>query len=139
MPPTQGSTRHRRLAAILFADVQGYSRLMGEDEEAAHRKTAAFIEIFRKQVKGYSGRIVQTRGDGVLAEFNSALNAVRFAVDIQKAVLEKNLDTPIDRRVEFRVGINLGDVIGGRLPGKGTDARRSEGLGRDGGGGNLPC
>ncbi len=102
----------RRLAAILAADVAGYSRLMGTDEEGtlqllkAHRK-----ELVDPKVTEHRGRIVKTTGDGMLVEFVSVVDAVRCAVDIQRAMTERNNEVPIDRRIEFRIGINVGDII----------------------------
>lgn len=102
----------RRLAAILAADVAGYSRLMGRDEEGtlaalkAHRK-----EVIDPKIAEHRGRIVKTTGDGALVEFASAVDAIRCAVDIQRAMAERNAAIPEDRRVEFRVGINVGDII----------------------------
>src|SRR5271170_7052526 len=102
----------RRLAAILAADVAGYSRLMGDDEEAtlaalkAHR--AALID---PKVAEHRGRIVKTTGDGALVEFASAVDAVRCAVAVQQGMAERNAAIAPDRRIEFRIGINVGDVI----------------------------
>jgi adenylate cyclase len=102
----------RRLAAILSADVNGYSRLMGLDEEG----TLAALKIHRRElvdpkIAEHRGRIVKTTGDGVLVEFASAVDAVRCAIDIQRAMGERNAATPEDLRVEFRIGINVGDII----------------------------
>jgi adenylate cyclase len=102
----------RRLAAILAADVAGYSRLMGADEEGTH---AALTELRRTindpQTSEHHGRIVKTTGDGLLAEFASVVDAVRCAVAVQGAMAEVNTGGPTDRRIEFRIGINLGDII----------------------------
>src|SRR5437870_5853529 len=102
----------RRLAAILAADVAGYSRLMGVDEEG----TLAQLKALRKslidpKIEQHRGRIVKTTGDGALVEFGSAVDAVRCAIDIQRATAERNADIPGDRRIEFRIGINVGDII----------------------------
>jgi TolB-like protein/class 3 adenylate cyclase len=102
----------RRLAAILAADVAGYSRMMGVDEEG----TLAALKALRKslidpKIAEHHGRIVKTTGDGALIEFASAVDAVRCALDIQCAMPERNRDVPEDRRIEFRIGINVGDVI----------------------------
>jgi adenylate cyclase len=103
---------HRRLAAILAADVVGYSRLMGEDETGtldalrAHRE-----ELIEPRVAAHEGRVVKLMGDGVLADFPSAVEAVRCAVEIQRAMAERNADVPEARRLQFRIGVNLGDVI----------------------------
>src|SRR5437899_4933556 len=102
----------RRLAAILAADVVGYSRLMGADEEGtlarlkAHRR-----ELIDPKIAEHRGRIVKTAGDGLLVEFASPVEAVRCAGEIQKAMREREGSLPEDQRIEIRVGINLGDVI----------------------------
>jgi len=102
----------RRLTAILAADVAGYSRLMGADEEGtlarlkAHRR-----ELTDPKIAEHRGRIVKTTGDGLLAEFASVVDAVRCAVEIQDEMSKRNADVPPERRIEFRVGINLGDII----------------------------
>jgi adenylate cyclase len=102
----------RRLAAILAADVAGYSRLMGLDEEGtlASLKTCR-RELIDPKIAEYRGRIVKAMGDGVLAEFTSVVDAVRCAVDIQPAAVERNATIPKNRRLEFRMGINVGDII----------------------------
>src|ERR1700751_4436283 len=102
----------RRLAAILAADVAGYSRLMGADEEG----TLAALKAIRRElsdpkVKEHRGRIVKTTGDGLLIEFASVVDAVRCAVEVQREMAERNADVPPDRRIEFRMGINIGDII----------------------------
>jgi adenylate cyclase len=102
----------RRLAAILAADVVGYSRLMGEDEVGtltalkAHRE-----ELIAPRIAARRGRIVKLIGDGILAEFPSAVEAVECAVEIQEAMAERNADLPDERQLAFRIGINLGDVV----------------------------
>ena len=101
----------RKLAAILSADVQGYSRLMGEDEEATLHTLTACREIIDPLIHQHRGRIVGTAGDSVLAEFASVVDAVRCAVEIQQQLKAKNTDLPTQRRMEFRIGINLGDVM----------------------------
>jgi adenylate cyclase len=102
----------RKLAAIFAADIVGYSRLMGEDEEGTH---AAVIELRREviavRIDEHHGRIVKFTGDGFLAEFASVVDAVRCAVEIQRAMAGRNEGAPVDRRIEFRVGINIGDII----------------------------
>src|SRR5690348_12429548 len=105
-------TATRRLAAILAADVAGYSRLMGADEEG----TLAVLKAIRRElvdpkIEDHRGRIVKTTGDGLLVEFASIVDAVRCAVEMQRAMTERNADVPMEKRVEFRIGINLGDVI----------------------------
>ena len=101
----------RKLAAVLSADVKGYTRLMAAAEEDVHRLTMSRLDLFRTRIASFDGRIVNIAGDGVLAEFSSAVNAVEFAIDIQRRLLAANSELPEDRRVEFRIGINLGDVI----------------------------
>ena len=102
----------RRLAAILTADVAAYSRLMGIDEEGtivalkAHRQ-----ELIDPKIAEHRGRIVKTTGDGALVEFASAVDAVRCAMEIQRAMAERNATVAEDRRIEFRIGINVGDII----------------------------
>ena len=102
----------RRLAAILAADVAGYSRLMGADEEG----TLAALKAIRRdlgdpKVKEHRGRIVKTTGDGLLIEFASVVDAVRCAVEVQRGMAERNAEVPEARRIEFRIGINLGDIM----------------------------
>src|SRR5262245_40757168 len=102
----------RRLTAILAADVAGYSRLMGADEEGTHERLRAHLrELVDPKVAEHRGRIVKTTGDGFLAEFSSVVDAVRFAVEVQCGMAERNAATPTEKQIEFRVGINLGDVI----------------------------
>jgi TolB-like protein/class 3 adenylate cyclase/Flp pilus assembly protein TadD len=102
----------RRLAAILAADVAGYSRLMGADEEGTHeRLTAHLRELVDPRIAEHHGRTVKHTGDGVLAEFSSVVDAVRCAVELQRAMIDREAGIPEDRRVRFRIGINLGDVI----------------------------
>ncbi len=102
----------RRLAAILAADVAGYSRLMGEDEEGTLATlTAHLSELIEPCIAEHRGRVVKTTGDGLLAEFASVVDAVRCAVAFQEGMADRNTDTPKDRCIEFRIGVNLGDVI----------------------------
>ena len=102
----------RRLAAILAADVAGYSRLMGADEEDTHARLQAHRrEFVEPKIKEHSGRIVKTTGDGLLIEFASVVDAVRCAVEVQQAMTERNAHLPEARRIGFRMGINLGDII----------------------------
>jgi adenylate cyclase len=102
----------RRLAAIVAADVAGYSRLMGIDEEATHTKLAALLtDAVDPAVAEHGGRIVKNTGDGFLAEFASAVEAVRAAVQFQTRIKELTIDEVEDSRIAFRVGINIGDVI----------------------------
>jgi adenylate cyclase len=102
----------RRLAAILAADVAGYSRLMGGDEEGTHERLRAHLrELVDPKVAEHRGRIVKNTGEGILAEFPSVVDAVRCAAELQRAMVEREAGIPEDRRIRFRVGINLGDVI----------------------------
>src|SRR5216684_1069590 len=102
----------RRLSAILAADVAGYSRLMHDDEEATHAKlTALLADGVKPAIADHGGRIVKNTGDGFLAEFPSAVEAVRAAMQFQAGVHELTSGDAEDRRVAFRVGINIGDVI----------------------------
>ena len=101
----------RKLTAILSADVKGYSRLMGEDEEATVRTITAYREVIGSVVQKHRGRIVDSPGDNILAEFASVLDAVRSGVEIQEELKTKNAELPDERKMEFRIGVNLGDVI----------------------------
>src|SRR5712672_1885393 len=102
----------RRLAAILAADVAGYSRLMGADEEGTHERLKAHLgQLVDPKIKEHRGRTVKNTGDGLLAEFASVVDAVRCAVEVQRAMGDRNAETAEDKRITFRVGINLGDVI----------------------------
>jgi TolB-like protein/class 3 adenylate cyclase len=126
----------RKLSAILSADVKGYSRLMGEDELGTVRTLEAYREMLGEVIRNYSGRVVDSPGDNVLAEFASVVDAVESAVEIQQELKAKNAELPENRRMEFRIGINLGDVIeeGERIYGDGVNvAARIEGLAEGGG------
>ena len=126
----------RKLSAILSADVEGYSRLMGEDELATVRTLEAYREMLIKVIRNYSGRVVDSPGDNILAEFASVVDAVESAVEIQKELKAKNAELPENRRMKFRIGINIGDVIeeGERIYGDGVNiAARIEGLAEGGG------
>ena len=126
----------RKLAAILSADVQGYSRLMGQDEEGTLRVLSACREVIDALIHQHRGRIVGTAGDSVLVEFASVVDAVRCAVEIQQQLKVKNADWPAHRRMEFRIGINLGDVMveGEQIYGDGVNiAARLESLAEAGG------
>jgi len=106
MPPV------RRLAAILAADVAGYSRLMGADEEGTHERLKAHLsQLVNPKIKEHRGRIVKNTGDGMLAEFSSVVDAVRCAAEVQRGMADRNANTPEDKRITFRIGINIGDVI----------------------------
>src|SRR5215831_18306058 len=105
-------TATRRLAAILAADVAGYSRLMGADEEGTHERLKAHLgQLVDPKIKEHRGRVVKNTGDGLLAEFSSVVDAVRCAVEMQRAMSDRNAETIEDKRITFRIGINLGDVI----------------------------
>src|SRR6202047_3003495 len=102
----------RRLTAILAADVAGYSRLMGADEEGTlERLKALRHELVDPKIAEHDGRIVKTTGDGLLVEFASVVDAVRCAVAVQQAMVERNSGVEADNRIELRIGINLGDII----------------------------
>ena len=102
----------RRLAAILAADVAGYSRLMEADEEGTHERLKTLLRrLVDPKVREHRGRIVKNTGDGMLVEFGSIVDAVRCAVEIQQGMNDSNADIPDDKRISFRIGINLGDVI----------------------------
>src|SRR5437660_1705908 len=102
----------RRLTAILAADVAGYSRLMGVDEEGTHERLKAHLrELVNPRIGEHHGRIVKNTGDGFLAEFPSVVDAVRCATEVQRAMADRNSGTPEDKRITFRIGVNLGDVI----------------------------
>jgi len=126
----------RKLTAILSADVKGYSRLMGEDEEWTLRTLNTYKEVMRSLIQQYRGRVVNAPGDNVLAEFASVVDAVQCAVEIQQVLRARNALLPENRRMEFRIGINLGDVIeeGDSIYGDGVNiAARLEGLAEAGG------
>jgi adenylate cyclase len=113
----------RKLTAILSADVEGYSRLMDDDEEATVRTLTTYRTAINDLVQQYRGRVVDTPGDNILAEFTSVVDAVNCAVEIQRELAERNAELPYNRKMEFRIGINLGDVIEeeGRIYGDGVN------------------
>jgi len=126
----------RRLAAILAADIAGYSTLMGADEARTVRDLKAHQVVIHPMIMEHGGRIIDTAGDGILAEFASVVNAVECAVSIQETMADRNANIPLDRRMLFRIGINLGDVIHdeARLYGDGVNiAARLEGIAQPGG------
>ena len=126
----------RRLTAIFNADVEGYSRLMREDEEATVRTITAYRAAMAKLIQQYRGRVVDSPGDNILAEFTSVVDAVNCAVEIQRELAERNAELPVERKMQFRIGVNLGDVIeeGERIYGDGVNiAARVEGLAEGGG------
>jgi TolB-like protein/class 3 adenylate cyclase/Tfp pilus assembly protein PilF len=102
----------RRLAAVMIADVAGYGRLSQADEEGTRARFQADLhEIFEPRIAAHHGRLIKTMGDGLLVEFHSVVDALKCAIDVQRAEAERNAGLPTDRRMEFRIGINLGDVI----------------------------
>jgi len=102
----------RRLAAILPADVAGFSRLLGMDEEGTHEGLKGHLgELVNPKITEHRGRIVKNTGDGYLAEFASVVDAVRCAIEVQRGMTERNASTAEDSRIAFRVGVNLGDII----------------------------
>jgi adenylate cyclase len=127
----------RRLAAILAADVAGYSRLMGADEEGTLRRLKALrTEVIDPTIAEHHGRIVKTTGDGLLVEFASVVDAMRCATAWQEAMADRNTAEPGDSRIEFRIGVNLGDIIidGDDIYGDGVNiAARLEALAEPGG------
>ena len=127
----------RKLAAVLVADVAGYSRLMELDEEETHRRLSVLQrEVIRAQIGQHHGKIIKNTGDGALVEFASVVDAVHCAVEIQRRMSERNANVPDDRRIEFRIGVNLGDVIvePNDIYGDGVNvAARLEGLADPGG------
>jgi len=122
----------RRLSAIFVADVSGYSRLMGADEEGTHvRLNEHLSSLLHPEIANHGGRIIRSAGDGILVEFASVVNAMRCAVAIQRGMITRNADVPAEKRIEFRIGINAGDIIteGGDIFGDGVNvAARLEAL-----------
>jgi len=134
MPSEQKATR--KLRAILSADVKGYSLLMAKDEISTLQTLKDSRNIMSERIKEHSGRVVDTVGDNLLAEFSSTVDAVQAAVDIQRKIAERNTALSEDRKMEFRIGINLGDVIHeqGRIYGNGVNvAARVESIADPGG------
>jgi adenylate cyclase len=132
----QAENFKRKLAAILSADVAGYSRLMGDDEEATVRTLGTYRDVINTLVRKLGGRVVDFPGDNVLAEFASVVDALRCAWDIQQEIKSRNADLPENRRMNFRIGVNLGDVIEEeeRIYGDGVNiAARLESLAEEGG------
>src|ERR671929_1496659 len=125
----------RKIAAIFAADIAGYSRLVAEDEEETLRRLAAYRAVVDDFIAKAGGRIFNTAGDAVLAEFSSAVEAVRCAIDIQESLRTRNLAYPSSRQMNFRIGITIGDVVerDGDLLGDGVNiAARLEGLAQPG-------
>src|SRR6266850_1507946 len=137
MEPAGRGRVERRLAAILAADVAGYSRLIGADEEGTlGRLKALRAELVDPKIAGHKGRIVKTTGDGLLVEFTSVVDALRCAAEVQAALAESNAPLPADKRIDFRIGINMGDIVAedGDIFGDGVNvAARLEGLAEPGG------
>jgi len=126
----------RKLSAIFSADVKGYSRLLQDDESSTVQILKAYRELMSSIIQKYRGRVVDSPGDNLLAEFASVVDAVESAVEVQKELKARNEELPEDRWMEFRIGINLGDVIaeGERIYGDGINiAARLEGLAEGGG------
>jgi len=126
----------RKLTTILSADVEGYSRLMGDDEDATVRKLTAYREVLTTLIKQHNGKVIDSPGDNLLAEFVSVVDAVQCAVAVQKEINARNTELPENRRMQFRIGINLGDVIQeeDRIYGDGVNiAARLEALADPGG------
>jgi adenylate cyclase len=134
--PVTAPTVERKLAAIWSADVKGYSRLMGEDEVATVQTLTAYRDVMARFIREHRGRVVDAPGDNLLAEFASAVDAVACAAALQREFKERNALVPVSRRLEFRIGLNLGDVIvdSERIYGDGVNiAARVEGLADPGG------
>jgi adenylate cyclase len=132
-----GDRVERRLAAVLAADVAGYSRLMEADEEGTLKRLKALrAELIDPKIAEHKGRMVKTTGDGLLVEFASVVDALRCAVDVQRAMIARNAGVPEDRHIDFRIGINMGDIVveDGDIFGDGVNvAARLEGLAASGG------
>lgn len=101
----------RKLSGILYADVAGYSRLTGEDEDGTHRALRAYLDVITSHIQAHKGRVVHYAGDAVLAEFGTVSDALRCAVDVQRDLMARNQALPDERKVQFRIGVNLGEVI----------------------------
>jgi len=116
-------SQKRKLVAILSADVVEYSRLMGADEQSTSTTLTAYREVFSRHIESYSGRVVDATGDALLAEFGSAIEAVKCAADIQEELEARNSELREERRMQFRIGVNVGDVseIDGALFGDGVN------------------
>src|ERR1700731_4403120 len=127
----------RKIAAILVADVVGFSRLASADEEGTLARLRALrSDLIDPTIAAHHGRVVKRTGDGILIEFRSVVDAVRCAIEVQSAMVERNAGVPADRRIEFRVGIHLGDVVeenDGDLMADGVNiAARLEGVAKPG-------
>jgi adenylate cyclase len=134
--PIMVNTLKRKLAAILSADAVGYSRLMADNEEATVHTIKSYRKVIESLIVEHRGRLVDSPGDNMLAEFPSVVDALRCAWDVQKEIKSRNSELPENRRMTFRIGINLGDVIEeeGRIYGDGVNvAARLESLAEAGG------
>src|SRR6516165_8557426 len=131
------TTATRRLAAILVADVVGYSRLIGADEGGTLQALKAIrAQLIDPTIAAHNGRLVKTTGDGLLVEFGSVVDALRCATEVQAGMVERNTAVPADKRIQFRIGINVGDIVveDGDIFGDGVNvAARLEGLAEPGG------
>ena len=112
----------RKLAAILYADVAGYSRLTGEDEDATHRTLREYLDLIASTIQSHRGQVMHYAGDAVLARFDAVVDALSSAVTIQNEINTRNQEVPEARKVQFRIGVNSGDVIEDR----GDTTRASE-------------
>src|SRR5271166_1562864 len=134
MPGSEGNVgENRKIVAILAADVVGFSRLTGADEDRTLARLRALrSDLIDPTISVHNGRVVKRTGDGALVEFRSVVDAVRCAIDVQNAMIERNSGLPAERRIEFRIGIHLGDVVeeaDGDLMGDGVNiAARLEGI-----------
>ena len=137
MPIDNDESHARKLVTILAADVASYSRLMADDEVGTMRTLTEYREVFTGHVTSHKGRIVDTAGDSVLAIFESVVEAVQASVDVQRELAERNEALPDHRKMHFRIGVNLGDIIirdDGTIYGDGVNvAARLEGLAEPGG------
>ena len=130
-------TATRRLAAILAADVAGYSRLIGADEGGTLQSLKTIrAELLDPAIAAHNGRLVKTTGDGLLVEFSSVVDALQCAIEVQAGMAQRNVNAPTDKRIEFRIGINVGDMVveDGDIFGHGVNvAARLEALAEPGG------
>src|SRR5271166_2729718 len=135
-PSSRAKLMNRKIAAIMAADIAGYSKLVAEDEEETLRRLSSYRAVFDDFIARGSGRVFNTAGDAILAEFPSAVEAVRCAIDVQESLRTRNLAYPQSRQMSFRIGITIGDVVerDGDLLGDGVNiAARLEGLAKPGG------
>ena len=134
---------NRRLAAILAADIAGYSRLVGEDEEGTLRRVKAILaDLVEPKIAAHRGRLVKTTGDGLLIEFGSVVDALRCASEVQADMAQRDASEPPDRRIQFRIGIHQGDIVfdNDDIFGNGVNiAARLEGIAEPNGNLSLPC